>query len=144
MNFNRAMDPTAARSLIQRCLTRMTALYGSEVFDEWALLAPRGGSVALADYAGPRPDQFRTRFLADVQAVQAELNGRALGVGDFTFALAAEGTAYDACVRVGEGSYLLLNHTSRTMDEVRREATWRQAQRPFVEMCEAFRADPVL
>ncbi len=138
------MDLTAARAAVQRSVSRLASLYGDVVFDEWALIVVQGGSATIAAYEGPRSEDFRRTFLADVQALLAQLVGRPLPVGDFVFALEAEGTAFDACVRVGERGYLLLNHTGRTMEEIRSAPGWKPAQRAFAELAEAFQQDPLV
>lgn len=137
------MQLSTARLLIECTLERMTARYTDAVFDEWALVRVGGEGATLAAYSGPRADQFRSQFLADVHALRALLAGRSMAIGEFAFAPAAEGTAFDACVRLGEGSYLLLNHTARTMDDIRAGERWRAAQGPFIELTEAFRLDPL-
>lgn len=121
----------------------MLALYGQEVFDEWSLVRATPEGVALAAYEGPRVEQFRARFPSDTHALRTALLDQPLAVGQFVFALTAEGTAYDACVRAGPGSYLLFNHTRRTMEDIRRDPRWLQAQRAFVELTESFHADPL-
>ena len=137
------MQLTTARLLIECSLERMRAQYGDVVFDEWALVRVGGDGATLAGYHGPRAEHFRASFLHDVHALRAMLAGRAMAVGEFAFAPAAQGTAFDACVRLGEGAYLLLNHTVRTMDDIRAGDRWLEAQRPFVELTEAFRLDPL-
>ena len=137
------MQLSTARLLIECSLERMTARNGETVFDEWALVRVGGDGATLAAYQGPRAEQFRSNFLADVRALRSLLAGRPMSVGEFAFAPEAEGTAFDACVRIGEGAYLLLNHTARTMEQVRAGARWREAQPVFVELTEAFRLDPL-
>jgi hypothetical protein len=122
----------------------MAALYGGEVFDEWAVIALSTTGAALPAYEGPRAEQFRARFLTDIQTLRSLLTGRGLALGEFAFAPTAQGTAIDACVRIGENAYLLFNHTVRSMEEIRSDARWLQAQRAFVELTEAFQADPVI
>jgi hypothetical protein len=73
-----------------------------------------------------------------------ELDGRELAVGDFGFAADAEGTAYDACARVGRSAYLWCNHTHATMTEIRESGAWLPAQKIFADMCEQFRVDPLV
>jgi hypothetical protein len=107
---------------------RMNALYSEPVFDEWAVIALPGDAPAIVSYDGPRPDAFRRQFLADIAPLTAELAGRQLPVGGFAFALGAEGTRFDACVRLGPQAYLLCNHTTRTMDEIRVDPRWLRAE----------------
>ena len=121
----------------------MNVLYGSPVFDEWAIVMMGGERAQLAAYEGPRLEQFRSRFVADTRDLRELLAGQTLNVGDFAFAPAAEGTAYDACVRLGTGAYAFFNDTVRSMESIRAEEGWREAQKPFAEMTEAFRRDPL-
>lgn len=137
------MQLSTARLLIELTLDRMTALYGEVVFDEWAVVTVSPQGASLGAYQGARPEEFRARFVLDAHALRDLLAGRPMAIGEFAFAPAAEGTAFDACVRVGEGAYLLLNHTARTMDQIRARPRWREAQPPFVALTEAFRSDPV-
>ena len=142
-DFSRDMNLTAARQLITRCADRMNALGGGVVFDEWAIVSLVEGGARLAGYHGPRVEQFRARFVADIRPLRAELEGRHLEVGDFAFAVAAEGTAYDACVRIGPRAYLWWNHTHASLSELRERGAWLPAQREFAALCEAFRIDPL-
>ena len=132
-----------ATSLIRQCRDRMNALYNKPIFDEWAVLTLQPRAPTLAFYDGPRIEQFRQRFLDDIAPLRQELEGRHLAVGDFAFVLEATGTSYDACVRLGSASYLLCNHTARTMSEIRQDPRWLAAQKAFVELTEKFRHDPV-
>lgn len=138
------MDTTTAVTLLQRCRDRMRALYGDVVFDEWAAVTLGSGGDMLRHYEGPRLETFRKRFTTDVKPLQAELEGRKLAVGEFSFVPDAPGTAYDVCVHAGPRIYVLGNHTQRTMTEIRKDPRWLDAQRAFVEMTEAFAADPWL
>ncbi len=133
-----------ARSLIAQCAARMNTQSGSTVFDEWAVVTLAKTGAKLAAYEGPRIEQFRLHFKADIRPLQTELEGRRLLVGDFGFAAAAAGTAYDACVRIGAGAYLWWNNTNASMAEIRETGAWLPAQKTFMDLCEAFRTDPVV
>lgn len=128
---------------IRQARDRMHALYQSPVFDEWAVIAPSAGAAALVSYEGPRGEAFKREFLADIAPLTAELAGQQLPVGGFAFAAEAKGTRFDACVRIGAHAYLLCNHTGRTMAEIRADPRWLGAQKPFVELTESFRNDPL-
>lgn len=132
-----------ASSFIRQCRDRMHALYNKPVFDEWAVVTLQPGAPTLAFYEGPRIEQFRQRFLDDIVPLRQELEGRHLAVGDFAFVPDATGTAYDACVRLGGASYLLCNHTARSMSVIRKDPLWLAAQKVFVDLTEKFRADPL-
>lgn len=133
-----------ARSLIARAADRMNAQSGEVVFDEWAVVTLSGHGAKLSAYNGPRVEKFRQQFKADIRPLQAELEGRRLMVGDFGFAAQAEGTAYDACVRIGPAVYLWWNNTDASMADIRQTGAWLPAQKTFVELCESFRNDPVV
>ncbi len=63
--------------------------------------------------------------------------------GDFEFATDAAGTHYDVCMQIGPASFLVCNHTSRAMAEIRRDPQWLKAQAIFFNLSEKFRADPL-
>jgi hypothetical protein len=136
------MDLAAARQQIESSFTRMDALYGRPLFDEWAILSLAAQRGILA-YSGPRPDTFRLRFQTDVEPLRVILAGRPFGPGEFEFATDAGGTRYDACLKLGASSFLICNHTTRDLAEIRQEPKWLGAQTAFFELCEKFRADPL-
>ncbi len=141
-DFLAGMDLAAACQLIQSSLNRMGAIYLRPVFNEWAILSLAGKQGVLA-YVGPRPDSFRQHFPEDVEPIRALMSGQSLVPGEFEFASEAEGTRYDASVKIGPSSYLLCNHTDRKMADIRRDPKWLNAQSVFFELCEKFRADPL-
>jgi hypothetical protein len=81
-----------------------------------ATTAKHGGVLA---YGGPRLESFRQCFATDVELLRSAAAGQSLAVGDFLFALEAAGPRYDGLLRVGEGSFLVCNHTQKTMMEIR-------------------------
>ncbi len=135
------MTLEAARTLIQAAFSRMNAAYGQPVFDEWAILGI-GGNGGVRAYVGPRPERFRREMPDDAGPLRTEAAAQPSGVGDIVFALEAPGTHYDAFLRVGEGSYLVCNHTGKTMAEIRAHPGWLKAQPVLFELGEKFRADP--
>jgi hypothetical protein len=137
------MDLATARLHIHAALERMRAVYGAVVFDEWALLslaAKHGGVLA---YQGPRVESFRLQLTADSAPLREASAAEPTEVGDLVFALEATGTRYDALLRVGEASYLVCNHTQKTMLDIRAEAGWLKAQGLLVELGEKFSVDPL-
>jgi hypothetical protein len=120
----------------------MDALYLRPVFDEWAILSPTTKTGVLA-YSGPRGESFRQQLPTDTEPLRAMVSGRPLEPGDFEFASEAEGTRYDACMKLGGKSYLVCNHTARAMAEIRRDPKWLKAQAVFFELSQKFRADPL-
>jgi hypothetical protein len=142
--FLARMDLATARQHIQASLERMNALYGKPVFDEWAVLslaAKHGGVLA---YAGPRVENFRANVAADAEPLRVLIAGRPFAEGDFEFAPEAGGTRYDALLKTGATSFLVCNHTGKTMVEIRADPRWLKAQTVFFELSERFRADPLV
>ena len=137
------MDLETARRHIQSCLERMRACYLQPVFDEWALLAAGqpGGVVA---YDGPRPDRFRRELPSDAELLRSTTKGREYADGDVEFVSDAAEKRYDAFVKAGPGCFLVLNHTKKTMNEIRGDTKWLGAQAVLFELTEKFRADPLV
>ena len=121
----------------------MNTAYGQPVFDEWAVLG-LGGNKGVLAYNGPRPDKFRREMPDDAAPLRAEAAGQPSGVGDLVFALEAGGTRYDAFLRLGEASYLVCNHTAKTIAEIRANPGWLKVQPILFELGEKFRADPLV
>ena len=119
----------------------MNAAYGQAVFDEWAVLGV-GGHGVLA-YHGPRPERFRREMPEDAVPLRTEAAGQPINVGDLVFALEADGPRYDAFMRVGEASYLVCNHTTKSMADIRANPSWLKVQPVLFELGEKFRADPL-
>jgi len=137
------MNLSAAEVHITAALARMATAYGKPVFDEWLVVALRAASGSIRTYQGPRADSFHKEFGEDTGPLRAEMEGKQLAVGDFEFAPEAAGTRFDACIRIGQTSYLLCNNTAKSMAEIRRDPHWLRAQKPFVELSGKFRADPL-
>ena len=136
------MDLAAARQQIQSSFNRMDALYLRPVFNEWAILS-LAAAQGILTYSGPRAESFRQDFPKDVEPLRVLLTGRPLVPGDFEFAPDAGGTRFDACVKLADTSYLICNHTTLEMSEIRRDPKWIHAQSAFFELCEKFRTDPL-
>jgi hypothetical protein len=99
-----------------------------------------GGIVA---YGGPRTDVFRRNLPQDAEPLRAITAGREFAEGDIEFVPDAADTRYDAFMKIGPGSYLVLNHTVKTMNEIRADAKWLGAQVALFGLGEKFRADPL-
>lgn len=141
--FSRHMDLETARRHIQTAVERMRACYLKPVFDEWAILAlqPKGGGILA--YYGPRPDVFKRQLPDDAEPLRARAVGKPFAEGDIEFVPDAADTHYDAFVKIGATSYLVLNHTTKTMADIRADAKWLAAQAVLFELSEKFRADPL-
>jgi hypothetical protein len=133
-----------AKQHIQRCAERMNAAYHDIVFDEWALISFMERRGTLLSYTGPRREEFQKNFAADIKDLRVELLSNTHGVGDFEFARQAVGTKVEAFLVDGLGVYLICNHTRRSMDEITKSPLWLNAQIPFVELSDQFRADRVV
>jgi hypothetical protein len=137
------MDLETARRLIQNAVDRMRAAYLKPVFDEWAILAVPAKSGGVIAYSGPRPELFRKNLADDAEPLRVRAAGRDFSEGDIEFVPDAADTRYDAFMKIGPASYLVLNHTVKTMTEIRADAKWLGAQAPLFELGEKFRADPL-
>ena len=137
------MDVATARREITEALDRMRVAYYRPVFDEWAIVvigAKHGGIVA---YHGMRAAEFVDHFQSDVALLRGALERRPLGTGDFDFVARADGTQHDAGLKIGNTSYLVLNHTAKTMAEIRTDPRWPHAEPAFLALAERFRNDPL-
>jgi hypothetical protein len=137
------MKLDAARTLIAEVFGRMDALYHAVLFDEWVVVSLQSGRSRVLAYNGPRAESYQEHFSTDVGPLRSEMAGKQLAIGDFEFALDATGTRYDACLRLGAASYLICNHTLQSMAQIRQNPNWLEAQKPFVELSEKFRDDPL-
>jgi hypothetical protein len=137
------MTLASAEALISRQVLRMNALYLQPFFDEWAVLGLGPAGAAVRAYHGPRADAFRTRLVTDSAALRGAMSQRAYEAGDFEFAQTAAGEGYDACLKIGDASYLVCNNLAATMDDLRRDPQWLKVQVVWFELAEQFRADPL-
>jgi hypothetical protein len=137
------MDLATARQHVQTAIDRMRACYLKPVFDEWAILAVPGPSGGILAYHGPRTEVFRRRLPEDAELLRAAAAGRQFAEGDLEFVPDAADTRYDAFMKVGPAAYLVLNHTVKTMTEIRADPRWLAAQAVLFELSEKFRVDPL-
>ena len=137
------MDLETARRHIQTAFERMRAYYLKPVFDEWAILSLPSKSGGVVAYHGPRPDVFRQNLPHDAEPLRAVAAGKQFSEGDIEFVPDAADTRYDAFMKIGANSFLVLNHTVKTMNEIRADAKWIAAQAVLFELSEKFRADPL-
>jgi hypothetical protein len=142
MLFLTRMDLATARQHIQTCLDKMRAAYSRPVFDEWAILGPTTAGGVLA-YNGPRPDVFRRQLPEDSELLRSRAAGKEFHEGDIEFVPDAKDTRYDAFVKIGPMTYLVLNHTVKTMNEITQDGKWLGAQKILFELTEKFRVDPL-
>jgi hypothetical protein len=137
------MDLETARKNITTCLERMAAVYRQPVFDEWAILAVPAKTGGIVAYAGARAEEFRRQLSRDAEPLRAAVAGKKFAEGDLEFVADAADTHYDAFMKIGPGSYLVLNHTVKTMAEIRADKQWLKAQAALFGLGEKFREDPL-
>jgi hypothetical protein len=137
------MDLETARHHIQAAFDRMRACYLKPVFDEWAILSVPAKTGGVVAYQGPRPDVFRQNLPQDAEPLRALAAGKPFSEGDIEFVPDAASTRYDAFMKIGPTSFLVLNHTVKTLNEIRADAKWLAAQAVLFELSEKFRADPL-
>ncbi len=137
------MNLDSARTAVIGTLGRMNTLFNKPVFDEWVLVKLASEQGAILAYSGPRAESYQKVFKDDIVPLRAELEQRRLSVGDFAFVDTAAGTRFDACVKLGPAAYLFCNNTERHMAEIRQDPLWREAQKPFAQLSEQFRTDPL-
>jgi hypothetical protein len=138
------MDLETARRHIQTAFDRMKAAYLRPVFNEWAILAVPAKTGGVLAYDGPRPDAFRRNLPEDAEPLRARAAGKEFAEGDIEFVPDAADTHYDAFIKIGATSYLVLNHTVKTMTEIRADGKWIGAQAVLFDLSEKFRADPLV
>jgi hypothetical protein len=137
------MNLDTARSAVIAALARMDSLYNKPVFDEWVLVKLASESGAILAYGGPRAETYQKKFKDDIVKLRGELEQRHMAVGDFAFVPDAEGTRFDACIRLGKAAYLFCNNIGKSMAEIRQDPLWREAQAPFVQLSQKFITDPL-
>lgn len=137
------MDLDTACHQIHTAVERMRAAYLQPVFDEWAILAVPVRTGGVVAYRGPRASVFRRNLPTDAEPLRRITMGKHFAEGDIEFVPDAADTCYDAFMKLGPASYLVLNHTVKTMDEIRIDSKWLGAQAVLFELSEKFRADPL-
>lgn len=137
------MNLQQAINSIGECATRMNELYGDVVFDEWVIINVQGGKARVVYYTGPRQANFATEIAELKESVEDLLSGE-LGCGDFSFERHAVGPQADALMVTGPDTYLICNNTKLSIHQITQNPLWLQAQVPFVELGDKFRANPLL
>lgn len=137
------MDLVTARGHVAAALERMRAAYLQPVFDEWAILSASAKGGAVLAYEGPRRDDFRRMISKDAEPLRTQTAGKKFSEGDLEFVTDADGSRYDAFLKTGPASYLVLNNTKRTLADIRADPKWLGAQASLFELTEKFRSDPL-
>jgi hypothetical protein len=133
-----------ANKLIQLCAAQMNARYRKVVFDEWAVISLTDHKGRLLSYVGPRKAGFQKNFFTDAGQLRSALLTQHFDAGDFEFARHGVGTGFESFMAVGDGLFLICNHTVQSMDNIAHDPLWLEAQVPFVDLSERFRNDPLV
>jgi len=133
-----------AKKLIKTCALQMHARYQKPVFDEWAVISLADSKGRILAYIGPRKEGFKKNFLEDAGSLRVGLMTDQYQAGDFDFARHGVGTSFESFMVLGKGLYLICNNTTESMDAISKDAHWIEAQVPFVELSDKFRADPLV
>lgn len=129
---------------ITQCAEQMNSRYKRVVFDEWAVVSIAPKRSRILNYLGPRNDDFLKNFANDLGALRIGMANSAHGAGDFEFARHGVGTLFEAFMVLGDGVYLICNHTGNSMEGITKDARWIEAQVPFVELSDRVRANPLV
>lgn len=137
------MNLVQATNLIGQCVQRMDQLYGTTVFDEWAIIHVQDKKARIVHYSGPRLANF-TATVSELKESFDDLFSSELGCGDFSFERHAVGPQADALMVLGPDTYLICNNTKLSIHQITQNPLWLQAQVPFAELSEKFRANPLV
>jgi hypothetical protein len=130
--------------LIKGCAEQMNSRYKSVVFDEWAVVSLTHKRSRILNYVGPRNDDFLKNFANDLGSLRTQILNPDHAAGDFEFSRHGVGTLHEAFMVVSDGVYLICNNTKNTMEGITKDARWIDAQVPFVELSDKFRASPLV
>ena len=133
-----------ATKLIDSYAAAMDARYRQPVFDEWAIVSIVDSRAYLLAYHGPREKQFRQNFRGDAGSMLNCLLSRRESPGDFEFFHDGVGTRFESYTVLGAGVYLLWNNTAQSIQDITRNPLWFAVQRPYLELTDHFRADPMI
>jgi hypothetical protein len=133
-----------AIEVIESRLARMDERYGAKVFDEWAVVSVFDRKAKILHYVGPRREELQANFANDIRHFTADLVAGNRHLGHFDFSRDAAGAAFDAYMVVGEGCYLVCNHTTASIDSIAKDPRWLRAQVPFAELSDTFGSNPLI
>ncbi|MBL7016960.1 MAG: hypothetical protein ISR84_05325 [Kiritimatiellales bacterium] len=137
------MNSTAATDRINSALMRLETSIGEPVFDEWALVQRSATGWKLIEYGGTRKEEFLAEFKTDMAALRETLDPAKDQIGDFAFSHEGYGSGYDAHICAGNNLFVLFNNTAKSTGEITSNPKWKTAQIHFMELLEAFLADPI-
>lgn len=136
----------AAVEHITAQLQKMREAAGNHViFDEFAIVRFIGGKLRIEHYSGPRTlEEYRAGFTSDITPLRQDLlEARQEELGYFHFDQEAEGSAYDAFIKIGPETFLLLNNIELSMLQLRDSKNWLDAQEHFLRLTSIFGRNPL-
>lgn len=134
------MELSAAQERIAKTLAAMRSLYRQPVFDEWVIVSVQGGDVDVVSYQGDRENANLHR---DVSSIYDSLTSKAHYPGEFDFTFDGYDELFDAYMAIGTGLFVLFNNTTASTEHITSSPLWRRAQGEFVNLGDAFAANPV-
>lgn len=134
------MDLSAAQERIRKALNAMQACYRQPVFDEWAIVSIREGDFEVISYQGERD---KKNLIRDVSSIYTQLTSKAHYPGEFDFTFDGHEELFDAYMAIGDCLFVLFNNTETSTAHITASPLWKKAQGEFVDLGDAFAADPV-
>lgn len=134
------MELSAAEKRIEKMVAAMQAVCRHPVFDEWVIISVSGGDFEVESYHGPREG---ANLVRDTAAIYDSLTRKAYYPGEFDFSFEGHDERFDAFMAMGNGLFVLFNNMSFTTEGITSNPLWRKAQGEFVNLGDAFAADPV-
>lgn len=138
------MNLAEAEKLIEESFTQIDRVYGSTVFDEWAIIALERTTTSFLFYRGPRKEVFLKNFGADLQLLTPQLTEDYNHLGDLHFARHGSGTLFDAYLTVGLDVFVICNNTVSSLETITRTPRWLAVRAALVELADKFRHNPVI
>jgi hypothetical protein len=139
----RCMNLDSARRIITKALVSADDLLGRTAFNEWMLVSLVGLERQVLYYAGPRPETAQEQFADDLRPLARELIDHRHRIGKVDFVPDGDGPAFDVLITLGAGLFAILNDTSGTTTDLRREAAWREAEARIIQLGDCFVHEPL-
>lgn len=136
---------TAAVQRIHGQLNKMDGVSGQKIFDEFSVVRIIQGKLRIESYFGPRQmESFRETFMSDISPIrQRLLESDEEEVGSFYFDNEAEGSLFDAFMKIGPDSYVIFNNILFSMTQLKSERGWIKAQVHFADLANLFMRSPL-
>lgn len=133
---------------IRKYLARMDKQYGGKIFEEFSIIslnAEQQTNIHHFEGGGRTLEEMSHGFDNDIDPLWKELKkAQKESIGSYHFDQDAEGTLYDAFMKVGRGIYVIFNNAKYSMTQIKAKGSWLKAQIHFVELSEIFFKDPIV